>query len=76
MELAPILTTYGPLGIWVAFSIFRERWLLSKIDDIQETQSAERVRWNRERMRWLTVLGRKLEISDHTISQVIQDEDS
>ena len=75
MELAAALTTYGPLGIWVAFSIVRERWLLGKLDQMQEAQGKERVRWNKERVRWLTVLGRKLELTDNTISNVMQDED-
>tara|TARA_R110000824_G_scaffold136483_1_gene300140 strand:- start:100 stop:330 length:231 start_codon:yes stop_codon:yes gene_type:complete len=75
MDPTAALTTYGPLGVWVAFSIVRERWLLGKLDEIQKEQVKERVAWNRERMRWLTVLGRKLELSDHTITNVIQDED-
>jgi len=75
MDLAAALTTYGPLGIWVAFSIVRERWLLGKLDQMQEAQASERVRWNKERMRWLTVLGRKLELTDNTITGVMQDED-
>ena len=75
MDLAAALTTYGPLGIWVAFSIVRERWLLGKLDEMQNAQVKERVAWNKERMRWLTVLGRKLELTDHTITNVMQDED-
>ena len=75
MDLAAALTTYGPLGIWVAFSIVRERWLLGKLDEMQNAQVKERVAWNKERMRGLTVLGRKLELTDHTITNVMQDED-
>ena len=75
MDLAAALTTYGPLGIWVAFSIVRERWLLGKLDEMHEAQGKERVRWNKERMRWLTVLGRKLDLTDNTITGVMQDED-
>ena len=75
MDLAAALTTYGPLGIWVAFSIVRERWLLGKLDEMQADQASERVRWNKERMRWLTVLGRKLDLTDNTITGVMQDED-
>jgi len=75
MDLTAALTTYGPLGIWVAFSVVRERWLLGKLDEMQRDQIKERVGWNKERMRWLAVLGRKLELSDHTITGVMQDED-
>jgi hypothetical protein len=75
MDLTAALTTYGPLGIWVAFSVVRERWLLGKLDEMQREQVKERIEWNKERMRWLTVLGRKLALSDHTISGVMQDED-
>ena len=75
MDITAALTTYGPLGVWVAFSIVRERWLLGKLDEMQADQAAERVRWNKERVRWLTVLGRKLELTDNTISNVMQDED-
>ena len=75
MDLATALTQYGPLGVWVAFSVVRERWLLGKLDELQQDQIKERVAWNKERMRWLTVLGRKLELSDHTITGVMQDED-
>ena len=75
MDLAAALPTYGPLGIWVGFSVVRERWLLGKLDEMQKDSALERVAWNKERMRWLTVLGRKLELSDHTITGVMQDED-
>ena len=75
MDLAAALTTYGPLGIWVAFSVVRERWLLGKLDEMPRAQLLERTKWHSERMRWLTVLGRKLELTDHTISGVMHDED-
>jgi hypothetical protein len=75
MDLTAALTTYGPLGIWVGFSVVRERWLLGKLDEMQKEQVKERIAWNRERMRWLAVLGRKLELSDHTITAVMHDED-
>lgn len=75
MDLTAALTTYGPLGVWVAFSVVRERWLLAKLDEMQREQIIERNKWNSERMRWLTVLGRKLELSDHTITGVMQDDD-
>ena len=75
MDLAAVLTTYGPLGIWVAFSVVRERWLLGKLDEMQKEQIIERNKWNSERMRWLAVLGRKLELSDHTITGVMQEDD-
>ena len=47
MDLAAALTTYGPLGIWVAFSIVRERWLLGKLDEMQNAQVKERVALNK-----------------------------
>ena len=74
MEITAALTTYGPLGIWVGFSVIRERWLLGKLDQMQESQAVERRGWNKERMRWLSVLGRKLELSDHTITNVMLDD--
>lgn len=60
------LITYGPLGIWVAVSVWRERTLVQYFE-------AERKRFDRERTQWLSVLGRKNVISDRTIMEITDD---
>ena len=72
--LAQTLTTYGPLGVWVAYSIVRERWLLKKMEELSLRFESERARWDRERIKWLTILGRKGVVSDATIYEVTKDD--
>ena len=67
-----LLLTYGPLGIWVAFSIVRERWLLKKIEELTLRVEAERRRWDIERTKWMVVLGRKGVVSDRTIMDITE----
>ena len=67
-----LLLTYGPLGIWVAFSIVRERWLLKKIEELTLRFEAERRRWDIERTKWMVVLGRKGVVSDRTIMDITE----
>ena len=67
-----LLLTYGPLGIWVAFSIVRERWLLRKIEELTLRFEAERRRWDIERTKWMVVLGRKGVVSDRTIMDITE----
>ena len=68
-----ILVDYGVLGLWVVFSILRERHLLRRLDDMNAAFNVERGRWNRERYRWLTILGRKL--SDRTLHDLTDSPD-
>jgi len=68
-----ILSAYGPLGVWVAFSVIRERWLLDKMEELSLRFDNERRHWNNERMRWISVLGRKLELSDDTITSITRE---
>ena len=67
-----LLLTYGPLGIWVALSIVRERWLLRKIEELNLRFEAERRRWDSERTKWMVVLGRKGVVSDRTIMDITE----
>ncbi len=67
-NLIDILLEHGVLGLWVIFSIYRERHLAKRIDTMQMRFDMERVSWNNERTRWLHTLGRK--ISDDTFMDV------
>ena len=67
------LTTYGPLGIWVAFSVVRERALIRRMDDMASRFESDRIRWNRERMRWMSILGRRGVVSEKTIMEITDD---
>ena len=49
---------WGPLGAWVAWSIYREKQTAAAFQ-------REREEWARERVKWLSTLGRKL--TDRTI---------
>jgi hypothetical protein len=66
-----ILVDYGVLGLWVIFSIVREKNLLQRMDDQQRRFQSERIDMNRERVRWHRILGRKL--SDNTFMEVQDD---
>ncbi|QDP46555.1 MAG: hypothetical protein Unbinned4098contig1000_15 [Prokaryotic dsDNA virus sp.] len=66
-----ILADYGVLGLWVAYSIIRERWLLSKIEELSLRFDGERTAWNRERMAWIRMVGKKLDVSDATIMEIM-----
>ena len=67
-NLTDILLEYGVLGLWVAFSIYRERQLMRRMDEIALRHRMEREEWNNERTRWLRTLGRKL--GDNTFMEV------
>ena len=73
MSLLDALTVYGPLGIWVAFSVVRERWLLKKMEELSMRFENERRRWDSERIRWMRVLGRKGIIGDETVLDITSD---
>lgn len=65
------LSEYSVLGAWVIYSIIRERFLLKKMEELSLRFDAERRRWDNERSKWLTTLGRK--VSDKTIFEVTDD---
>ena len=67
MTMEDLLVSYGPLGIWVCVSIWQMRLLIQRMDHMAGRHAEERRRWDRERAKWLTTLGRKL--SDHTIME-------
>ena len=62
--LTDFLIEYGVLGLWVVFSIYREKQLTKRMDELELRHRLEREQWNHERTRWLRTLGRKL--SDQT----------
>jgi hypothetical protein len=66
-----ILVDYGVLGLWVMFSIVREKNLMQRMDDQQRRFQSERIDMHRERTRWHRILGRKL--SDNTFMEVQDD---
>jgi len=66
-----ILVDYGVLGLWVMFSIVREKNLIQRMDDQQRRFESERIDMKRERTRWHRILGRKL--SDNTFMEVQDD---
>ena len=67
-EITEILLEYGVLGLWVIFSIYRERQLTTRMDALELRHSLEREAWNNERTRWLRSLGRKM--GDNTFMEV------
>jgi len=71
-DIAEILTGWGPLGCWVLISIWRETRLMARMDQQRDSFQQERAKWDRERIRWLKTLGRKM--SDNTISDTLSDE--
>ena len=66
--ITQILVDYGVLGLWVVFSIIREKTLYQRMDDQEQRHRAERITWDRESARWHRILGRKL--SDQTFMEV------
>ena len=67
-NLFGLLTDYGVLGLWVAFSILRERNLMTRMDNQHDAFATERARWNTERTKTLTIIGRRM--SDRTFQDV------
>ena len=59
--ITQLALTYGPLGAWVAVSIYQSK-------KAADTFEEERRRWDQERSMWLKTLGRRL--SDRTIDEV------
>ena len=70
MDFTQTLIDYGVLGCWVIYSIIRERFLLKKMEELSLRFDEERKRWNSERSKWLTTLGRKM--SDYTIDETMR----
>ena len=63
-----LLMEYGVLGLWVLFSIYREKQLMKRMDELELRHRLERDEWNNERTRWMRTLGRKL--GDNTFMEV------
>tara|TARA_R100000458_G_C8278525_1_gene254885 strand:+ start:5948 stop:6172 length:225 start_codon:yes stop_codon:yes gene_type:complete len=70
MSVTDALTVYGPLGVWVVYSIIREKWLMQKMEELSLRFDGERTRWNRERMAWIRLVGKRLKVSDETIMEI------
>ncbi len=66
--LTDLLMEYGVLGLWVLFSIYREKQLMKRMDELELRHRLERDEWNNERTRWMRTLGRKL--GDNTFMEV------
>jgi len=67
-EIITILLDHSVLGCWVIYSIIREKSLIRRMDEQNQSFKSERISWDRERNRWMRTLGRKL--SDNTIMDV------
>jgi len=67
-NLTDILLEYGVLGLWVGFSLYRERQLMRRMDELELRHRLEREEWNNERTRWMRTLGRKM--GDNTFMEV------
>ena len=66
--LTDLLMEYGVLGVGVLFSIYREKQLMKRRDELELRHRLERDEWNNERTRWMRTLGRKL--GDNTFMEV------
>ena len=69
--LTDLLMEYGVRGWWVLFSIYREKQLMKRMDELELRHRLERDEWNNERTRWMRTLGRKL--GDNTFMEVQDD---
>ena len=67
-NLFGLLTDYGVLGLWVVFSIIQNRFLVARMDKQRDSFGVERARWNIERTKFLTMIGRRM--SNRTIQDV------
>lgn len=76
MSVTDALTIYGPLGVWVCYSVIRERYLTKKMEELSLRFDAERTRWNIERMAWIRLVGKRLKVSDETITHITSKNDS
>ena len=62
--ITEFLVEYGVLGLWVVFSIYREKQLTKRMDELELRHRLEREQWNHARTRWQRTIARKL--SDQT----------
>ncbi len=73
LSISELFTTYGPLGVWVAYSVVRERWMMAKMEELSLRFDTERNNWHKERMRWVNILGRKGIVSADTVMEITED---